>query len=90
MLGLFDGFEVPGLVQLPLWRPDGPAPTERDAPTSVLGGVVELNGTRVRFTLRPSRAADRRTTALADQSTTTKYNTQAAPGPQCDPRPPSG
>ena len=38
VLGLFDGFEMvdPGLVQLPLWRPDGPVPSMREL--SHIGG----------------------------------------------------
>ncbi|WP_329454031.1 SAM-dependent methyltransferase [Streptomyces sp. NBC_01497] len=42
VLGFFDGFELvePGLVQPPLWRPDGPVPTERDmAHVGFYGGV---------------------------------------------------
>ncbi|MFG1807549.1 SAM-dependent methyltransferase [Streptomyces sp. NPDC049040] len=42
VLGLFDGFELvdPGLVQLPLWRPDGPAPTEQErSHVGIYGGV---------------------------------------------------
>jgi hypothetical protein len=42
VLGLFDGYELvdPGLVQLPLWRPDGPEPTEQDlAGVGIYGGV---------------------------------------------------
>ncbi|WP_405590812.1 SAM-dependent methyltransferase [Streptomyces sp. NBC_01190] len=40
--GFFDGFELvePGLVQPPLWRPDGPVPTERElARVGFYGGV---------------------------------------------------
>jgi hypothetical protein len=42
VLGLFDGFELvdPGLVQVPLWRRDGPAPTEQElARVGIYGGV---------------------------------------------------
>jgi hypothetical protein len=42
VLGFFDGFELidPGLVQPPLWRPDGPVPTERElAHVGFYGGV---------------------------------------------------
>ncbi|MET8676575.1 SAM-dependent methyltransferase [Streptomyces sp. NPDC004647] len=42
VLSFFDGFRLqePGLVQVPLWRPDGPAmPAEEIAKTGVYGGV---------------------------------------------------
>jgi hypothetical protein len=42
VLGFFDGFELvePGLVQPPLWRPDGPVPTEQEmAHVGFYGGV---------------------------------------------------
>jgi hypothetical protein len=43
VLGFFDGFELvePGLVQSPLWRPDGPVPTEQElARLGFYGGVA--------------------------------------------------
>ncbi|NUP38591.1 MAG: SAM-dependent methyltransferase [Streptomyces sp.] len=46
VLDLFDGFDLldPGLVQLPLWRPDGPAPTDREiARVGIYGGVGVKN-----------------------------------------------
>jgi hypothetical protein len=42
VLDFFDGFDLvdPGLVQTPLWRPDGPAPTEQElAHMGFYGGV---------------------------------------------------
>jgi hypothetical protein len=41
--GLFDGWDLvePGLVQMPLWRPDGKPPRARDlARIWVYGGVA--------------------------------------------------
>jgi hypothetical protein len=45
VLALFDGFELaePGLVQVPLWRPDGPAPTRDELRrVGVYGGIGRL------------------------------------------------
>ncbi|MBM9507137.1 SAM-dependent methyltransferase [Actinacidiphila acididurans] len=47
VLALFDGFELvePGLVQVPLWRPDGPAPSEEYLrKVGVYGGIGRLAG----------------------------------------------
>jgi SAM-dependent methyltransferase len=44
--GLFDGFELvePGLVHLPLWRPDGPVPTAEElSHVGIYGGVGVRN-----------------------------------------------
>jgi hypothetical protein len=46
VLAFFDGFELvhPGLVQPPLWRPDGPAPTKQElAHVGFYGGVGVKN-----------------------------------------------
>jgi len=40
--GLFDGFDLvaPGLVQAPLWRPDGKPPRQKDlARTGIFAGT---------------------------------------------------
>jgi len=42
---LFDGWDVtePGVVQVPLWRPDGKPPRSRDlAKIGIYGGVGRL------------------------------------------------
>ncbi|NUR02443.1 MAG: SAM-dependent methyltransferase [Streptomyces sp.] len=42
---LFDGFELvePGVVQVPLWRPDGPAPTPEElSKVGMYGGIGRL------------------------------------------------